>query len=76
MVGERYGSSASGRIATAAMLAAFGTLIRKHPKTALDMTGAGLKQAGQSAYGEIKHAILPGREEDGPSRDQDVPAGS
>ena len=60
MIGKRYGKSASGRIATAAMISAFSALVRNHPKAALDMTGAGLKQAGKSTMGEIKHAVRPG----------------
>jgi hypothetical protein len=69
LIVKRYSTSPAGRIATAAMLGAFGTLLRKHPKAVLDMTGAGLKQAGSSALGEIKHVLVPGDDRGGDAKD-------
>lgn len=56
---KRYGKTAAGRIGTAAMLRALSVLIRHHPGTALDMAGAGLKQAGRSGWAEVKDALTP-----------------
>ncbi|MGK6316082.1 hypothetical protein [Neorhizobium sp. DT-125] len=56
---KRYGKTAAGRVGTAAMLRALSVLVRHHPRAALDMAGAGLKQAGRSGFEEVKEALTP-----------------
>jgi hypothetical protein len=59
LVLKRYGKTAAGRIGAAAVLKALGVLVRRHPKTALEMAGAGLSEAGRAGFQEIKAAVIP-----------------
>ncbi|OHV83793.1 hypothetical protein [Rhizobium sp. LCM 4573] len=54
---KRYGNSAAGRIGAAATLRALGVLLRDHPRTAVEMAGAGLVEAGRVGLGEIKEKL-------------------
>lgn len=53
-----YADSFLGRISAAASVRALGVLIRKHPKAALHMVGAGLAQAARTGWTETKRAIV------------------
>ncbi|WP_158693441.1 hypothetical protein [Neorhizobium alkalisoli] len=61
MVLKRYGKTPAGRIGAAAVLKALGVLVRRHPKTALEMVGAGLGEAGRVGFQEVKAAVMPSR---------------
>jgi hypothetical protein len=59
MVLRRYKGSAGSRLGAAVTLRALGVLLRDHPKTALEIAGASLAQAGRSGFDEVKKAVLP-----------------
>ena len=67
LVPKRWGSSAAGRIGTAAVLGALGTLVRKHPLIAMELAGAGLKKAGKAGVAEIKETLIAADGKDLPS---------
>ena len=74
---KRYGKSAAGRVGAAAVLRALGVLVRHHPRAAVSVAGAGLKEAGRAGIGEIKEK-LPfggGRHEDTSAVDESAETG-
>ncbi|WP_254027226.1 hypothetical protein [Mesorhizobium ventifaucium] len=54
---QPYSDTILHRVEGAAAVRALGVLIRKHPRTALDMLGSGLAQAGLVGIREIKNKI-------------------
>ncbi len=69
-----YAGSVSGRIGASAVFRALSTLIRKHPKVALQVFGAGVVQAGKSSVGELKGKFgKTGDQASRPGKSKDVP---
>ena len=56
---RRYGKGPGGRMATAAAVRALAVLLRRHPRAAIDMAGAGLWAAGRVGVDELKHWVAP-----------------
>ena len=50
---RRYGQSAGRRVRLAAALRAIVVLVRRHPRAALDMAGAGIVQASRTSVREL-----------------------
>jgi hypothetical protein len=50
---RRYGRSAGGRMRLAAAVRALVVLVRRHPRAALDMAGAGMVQASRTGVREL-----------------------
>jgi hypothetical protein len=50
---RRYGRSAGGRMRLAAALRALVVLVRRHPRAALDVAGAGMIQASRTGMREL-----------------------
>jgi hypothetical protein len=57
-------------------LKALGVLVRRHPKTALEMAGAGLGEAGRVGFQEVKAAVMPSRKPQEEGGDAAAPAAS
>ena len=56
---RRHDDTALHRITATAVLRAAGVLLRRHPRAALDVVGAGAMQAGRAALSEVGR-VLPG----------------
>ena len=55
---RKYGRTTAGRMKMAAALRALAVLIRRHPRAALDMAGAGLVQAGRVGLQDLTRREL------------------
>ena len=53
-----YSDTFLGRVGAAAVVRALGVLVRKHPRAALHIAGAGALQAAKTSYSETKKAIF------------------
>jgi hypothetical protein len=53
-----YSGTFLGRIGAAAVVRALGVLLRKHPRAALHIVGAGALQAAKATYTETKKTLL------------------
>ena len=53
-----YSETFLGRIGAAAVVRALGVLVRKHPRAALHIAGAGVLQAAKTSYAETKKALF------------------
>jgi hypothetical protein len=53
-----YSDTFLGRVGAAAVVRALGVLVRKHPRAALHIAGAGALQAAKTSYAETKKAIF------------------
>ena len=58
-----YADTFLHRVGAAAAVRALGVLVRKHPRTALELLGAALAQAGRTGLAEVKRKVAPNKAE-------------